>query len=463
MNLKKIICLAIFSINSYADQLPYILTDLLPTYENLKEKNSEFIQKVSNELNFFIKASEEKRYQDAYEVWVKVCNDFFHLQLLCHQTFSLSSNIVLKGYEGTLLVDLYSDFRKQIQNKKIIDTFIQNGFNASLLTPFQRDLTEKVLLSIYNPNSQSLETLRKYERRNYIYEKNERNSPISIGNRLSVLTANLICFRDPLSYFFGGASPAVLRIDEIAKKILKTKADIVCLQEVWDEEALKVLKERLKNDYVYFVYEAGNQTGTLSPDEIGFNSGLFIASKVHLEELDFSLFSEMKQVKGGIKRGALHARFKAGNSYWKMVATHLQHGSDQESIKIRNTQFQNCSELVGDEKGFVIGDLNINAFSEEFKESLLSSEFIVPYLRKKSNVTEKTATATNYFNDLVHTPLEERALIKPSFELIDYCVIPKKSPHQKILSQERVVLFSINNPTKALSDHHGLLTVWKVQ
>lgn len=296
----------------------------------------------------------------------------------------------------------------------------------------------------------------------YIYEKRELTPEISIGNRLSVLTANLLCFPDPFTYFFGGVTPSSHRIDKIITKILKTKADIVCLQEVWDENAIKALKEKLKNDYFYFVYEAGNQTATLCPDEIGFNSGLFVASKLSLEELGFFPFSEISPRKGGIKRGALHAKFKAGNSSWKVVTTHLQPGLNDESIKIRKVQFRECSELVGAEKGFILGDFNINAFSEEFKESLLSSEFIVPYLRKKTSVTEKTATATDYFNDLVHTPLEKRDLINPSFELIDYCVISKKSPPQKILSQERVVLFSVKKTKEALSDHHGILTVWKV-
>lgn len=164
----KAIFFTIFVIPLFSYELPYIVTDILPSYEELQEKNREFFQKVPEQLNFFIKASEEKRYQEAYETWIKVCSDFYYLQLLCHQTLSLSSNIVLKGYEGTLLVDMYSEFRKQIQTKKIIDAFNQNGLDASLLTPFQRDLTEKVLLSMYSQNNKSLETLQKYERNNYI-------------------------------------------------------------------------------------------------------------------------------------------------------------------------------------------------------------------------------------------------------------------------------------------------------
>jgi endonuclease/exonuclease/phosphatase family metal-dependent hydrolase len=368
----------------------------------------------------------------------------------------------VKGYTGTLLVDIYSDFRKLIQNKKIIDTFIQNGLDAKLLTPFQRDMTEKVLLSVYNPNNESLEALRKYDRCNYVYEEIESNRKNSVANRLSVLTANVLCFPDPFTYFFGGVSSASLRIDQIASKILKTKADIVCLQEIWDQDIAKNLKEKLKEHYFCFIYDAGNQCGTLSPDEIGFNSGLFIASKVPLEEIKFYPFSEMKPVKAGIKRGAIHAKFKAGNSSWSVVATHLQHGLDEDAAKIRKRQFGECCNLLGEEKGFILGDFNINAFTEEFKESQIASEFIVPYLAGKRSVTEKTATATDYFNDLTHTPVNERANIQPSFELIDYCVIPKKSPAQKVLSQERVVLFSIDKPTEALSDHHGILTVWKV-
>src|ERR1700730_3166185 len=107
-----------------------------------------------------------------------------------------------------------------------------------------------------------------------------------------------------------------------------------------------------------------------------------------------------------------------------------------------------------------MGDLNINAFSNEFETGALSALYSIPYVRGQSTVTKANATQTDYFNDLVHIPPSERSNVDPVFELLDYCVALKGSLNNEPVKQDKILMFSIEEPSEALSDHHGLLTLW---
>ena len=459
--MHRLLILFCIALSFCRGELPYIM-DLLPSIDQMEESAKDFAKLATKELDCFEKASKEKRYDEAYDAWSSLCGSFFNLQLLYYQTISLTSNMIVKGYAGSNLLDLHSLFRLSLKNNNILDVFVENGLNAEFLTPFQRNLTEKVLETNQNVNTASLENLRKYERSNFIFKTVSEVKKVEIGNRFKILTANILCFPNNFTYFFGGLAPWKSRIDGVIKKLIDTKADIICLQEVWDKEVSRTLIEKLKDNYFYFIYDAGNQYGTLSPEEIGFNSGLFIASRIPLESISFTPFERMQPRMAGVKRGAVRTDFTTGKSKWTLVATHLQHGNSDIDANIRKDQFAQCSQLLGVNNGCILGDLNINAFSKEFRENMLSQDFVIPYLNHKVSVSKATATATDYFNDLVHAPLDERKEIKPTYELIDYCVTRRDNNKMKLISQERVPFFSIEKPDGAISDHHGILTVWKV-
>ncbi len=459
--MEKIVPFFVVICSVWSGELPYVVTDFLPTPLAMEKSSLDFEEKADRSLARFLDLSSQKRYDEAYDLWQEICSDFYNLQLLYYQTAKLSSDLVLKGYASKYLLALHAGFRKKIQDKTIIDQFGLNGLDVALLSPQQRDLTQKILSKVINSNQEALKRLEASETYNFVSSMIPTRAK-GVSNRLRVLTANILCFAEPFNYFFGGVAPWKGRIDNIVKKIVATKADIICLQEVWDSEVVSVLKERLKKEYSCFIYNIGSQYGTLNPDEIGFNSGLFIASKIPLESVLFLPFDKMAPAKGGIQRGALGGEFIAGGAKWRFVATHLQQGVDDAAQEIRKDQFEACSNLLGSSRGFIIGDLNINAFTPEFQNSLLFEQFFIPYLQGKKGVTRKTATATDYFNDLVHTPPLEREKVKPTYELLDYCVVRKNSVATKLIAQEKIALFSVKDPTGALSDHHGLLTIWQM-
>ncbi|HEY2810421.1 MAG TPA: endonuclease/exonuclease/phosphatase family protein [Rhabdochlamydiaceae bacterium] len=440
--------------------LPYIVTDIFPTAFQCDEEKKQFFSFVDNGLDHFVNASAAQHYNEAYDAWFAVCSRFFSLKLLYEQIASLSTDAALKAAAERTFLQMQSYFSDRLREHRIIDTFQANGLTASLLTPLQRDITKKILFTSVATNNPSLQTLNGYRKDNYASLQFPQKKEILTAT-LRAFTANILCFPDSLSYLYGGVSPWPDRIYQIVTKIFATNADVVALQEVWDPKVMAALVEGLKTEYSYFVYDAGNLFGTLDPAEMGFSSGLFVASRLPLKNVSFTPFARCIPAKGGAKRGAIKAEVPLNGKTWTFVVTHMQHGSEM-GVEIRKEQLALCTELLRtSERGFLMGDLNINAFSKEFETGGLSALYSIPYVRGQSAVTEANATQTDYFNDLVHVSSSERSNISPIFELLDYCVALKESGNNEPVKQDKILLFSIEEPFEALSDHHGLLTLWK--
>lgn len=446
------------------DSVPYALTDILPNIDQIALNRKNFDPFAQKQLGLFVQASKAHRFDEAYAAWFLVCSTFFDYQVLYSHIFTLSSDEQWQKCARDAVLQMQMDFAKRLQEKEIIATFAANALAAESLTPQQREITEKILKAEPNRYSKSLQNLRNYKRSNFAEQRFPENAYIP-GDLLKALTANILCFAGDLCYFHGGTSPWPKRIDQIAAVIMNSDADLVCLQEVWDYEAMIALIERLKGKYCHFVYNAGNQFSTLDPEMLGYNSGVFIASRIPLQSVEFTPFYESTSgFRVGALRGAVSGVFNVGGSQWSFVGTHMQHGSDPKMGIIREEQMQQCIDLMqtNRERAFLLGDLNINAFTSEYENCALSKLFFVPYLKNQREITPANATCTDYFNDLVRAPLSERAQIKPTYELLDYCVGFKGTVASKPLSQEKVPLFSIDDPAAALSDHQGLLTVWKI-
>jgi endonuclease/exonuclease/phosphatase family metal-dependent hydrolase len=439
---------------------PYILTDIFPSAFQIDEEKKQFFSFVDKKLEHFVDASAAQHYDEAYDAWFSVCCRFFSLKLLCEQITTLSQDAALKAAAERAFLHMQSYFSNRLKEERIIHTFQANGIAADILTPLQRDITEKILLTSVTANDLSLQTLNGYRKHNYTTKQFPQKEELQTDT-LRAFTANILCFPDNLSYLYGGVSPWPNRIEQIVAKILATHAHVVALQEVWDPKVMTALVERLKTEYSYFVCDAGNQFATLDPEEIGFSSGLFVASRLPLKNISFTPFARCIPAKAGARRGAIKAEVTLNGKIWTFVATHMQHGSEI-GLEIRKEQLELCTELLRTgERGFLMGDLNINAFSNEFKIGALSVLYSIPYLHGQSTVTKANATQTDYFNDLVHIPLSERSNTSPVFELLDYCVALKEFPDNEPVKQDKVFLFSIEEPCEALSDHHGLLTLWK--
>ena len=100
--------------------------------------------------------------------------------------------------------------------------------------------------------------------------------------------------------------PNSQRVDQISQMILESDADIVALQEVSDLSDGYRLYDKLKSKYSDFYFNAG-----ATPFILQNNSGLFVASKVPVEDVQFEDFSSVPGTesmvnKGGLWRGPVH-------------------------------------------------------------------------------------------------------------------------------------------------------------
>ncbi|MBS0652882.1 MAG: endonuclease/exonuclease/phosphatase family protein [Verrucomicrobia bacterium] len=455
------------------NELPYAPDSLIyQTQEAVESSVAEFETAAKSALDSFIDLSKSGNFPEAYQQWSDLQFRFISLKLALDKTTDLSLKNEVKDSTPAQKTILEDRFKMQLSSHSgLLDAFVNNAQAAEKLTPQQRLFTENVLkdyLTIF-PNesakiSAALQQLSQWEKKSFASAQGLA-LPIdsSTLSELKVFTANIICFPGILPYMYGGICPWEDRIDKMVEMIRSTEAEIVCLQEVWDPEAMRALIERLKTDYAHFIYDAGDPSGTLDVEKMGYNSGLFIASKLPLEAVAFDRF--YRSIPKISNRGALSAACEAGKQRIAFITTHLQHGNTLEMREVRKEQLHRCYALLtkaspSSDWGFLAGDLNINALDPEYQKSGLSDLFAIPYAADRFRKKIEKATCTDYFNDLVLTPFDQRNQIVPNHEILDYCIAPRSfnSPGKPI--QTLIRLFSIDAPTQALSDHNGLLTTW---
>lgn len=460
-----------------ASVLPYAPDTLtFSTDEDVKKGCTEFIDQAQEDLHAFVRLSAKGSYEQAYQTWSDLLLHYTSLRLELGQTHRFSEKSDLKNSVETEEANLKQAFQQAfLQQSDLLKTFLNNAKHSSELTPQQRLFTRNILQeyqSIYPKQKDKIVAMLKKlsAESTESFSRAKGLAPLKKTDgitTLSVLTANIICFPGNLPYTYGGVSPWKSRIDQLVRKLIDSHADILCLQEVWDLDAMRALCNLLKNDYSVFIYDAGDPAGTIDVEKMGYNSGLFIASKLPLDTVTFNRFP--KSIPATSNRGALIATCKAGKTQLAILTTHLQHGNTSEMQQVRKEQLSLCHEylqsLMANQKqipswGIVTGDLNINGFSSEFSESGLNQLFSVPYAL---NPSSEKATCTNYFVDLVETPIDERSKVAYSYELLDYCIAPSDSKLALSVKQTLIPLYEIDHPTDALSDHQALLSTWSFQ
>lgn len=453
------------TVGAMGQQLPYASQDLVfISKEQLKYAEKEFLNTVDISLNRFIRASDQRDYQAAYQEWSDLFFRYLSLDIMLNHSKNLSEREIVKEAVPKTQKRITTLFREKLKDKRLKKTFLENAQNAEVLTPQQRLFTSFILKE-YPQTPETLiaqQALDSLPQASFTQMRGDAE-PIS-GKDLSewkVFTANIICFPGELTYIHGGIIPWKARIEPLCKTILEMEADVVCLQEVWDPEAMRALIDQLKGTYAYFVYNAGDSAGTLDPSKAGYNSGLFFASKIPMDEVTFYKFP--RTIPQNFNRGALMATFSIANKKMALANTHLQYGStsDEEKKMVRFEQLAACKDLLQDAKvdgAVLLGDLNIDGFIPELQESRLPEWFQVGEIPPRSL---ENATANNYFNDLVLTPSDKRADVVPYYELLDYVVSLKgKEPSDRVSQTKVPLFFSLEHSEQALSDHHGLLTTW---
>lgn len=291
----------------------------------------------------------------------------------------------------------------------------------------------------------------------YIYKQNEKGKE-PLGE-LTVFNANILFMPDNFTYYFGGTSPWQHRLENIIATIQKSNPHIVCLQEVHDVESAYALYEKLKDDYPYIYLDIGFRFDNLDEAKLKLNSGLFVASQYPLENVQFTPFS-VEGMQEGINKGFFSATIVVNRKpLYRLVTTHLNPFENETAYKVRKIELEAILASSSELPTFVVGDFNIQLGSREYADLNFKQLFYDAYNKGSIEVSEANETCTEYFNDLVWKPLKSRTEIKRnSGQVLDYALWIGSEPPEASTETVRVPLYSLDDPTGALSDHQALMT-----
>lgn len=191
-------------------------------------------------------------------------------------------------------------FRKLLRSENFQKSFIENKTNdiSAKLKNFSSVNTTFEILSVnvcLLPDS--------FSRENNLCFTPDRLE--SIGNLINKSAPNTLCFSkfatsvDKSKQFdFNNWSvkrdeinPGTdMKVEVIDDFVEGTDIDFVCMQEVWTIDTALKLKKFLHEKYPYIIYDAGTKNFS-SNKNIGFESGLLIASRYPIVEVDFKQFT----------------------------------------------------------------------------------------------------------------------------------------------------------------------------
>jgi endonuclease/exonuclease/phosphatase family metal-dependent hydrolase len=276
------------------------------------------------------------------------------------------------------------------------------------------------------------------------------------GKPLTVFSLNTCFVAGGFSLFYGGVAPWPERVDQLIEKIQEKNPDLLCLQEVNDIEAAYRLYDALKDQYAHFYFNIG-------PKVLSQNSGLFVASKLAIQDPSFKTFDEVPGTQKLVNKGFFDCQILSDA---KVVAhlflTHLSPSSDDglptsEEKEIRKKElemiFAKMKSFTKEAPIIFAGDFNITR--EDDEASILKEEFQDLFPKgEKSNATNLLKQACFAHSD---KEIEEAKLTNPEFS-IDYILFkPGKSKCKGKVSLVKSYNVKDANPTqKALSDHHAL-------
>ena len=231
------------------------------------------------------------------------------------------------------------------------------------------------------------------------------------------------------------------RTQAIIEQLKKTNYDVIFFQEAFIKEFRLQLSENLNQIYPHSFY--------LDKDTKFFSflgSGLFVLSRYPFKVLDQVYFNECASFDCFSSKGSLLLQISYPNKKtYQFANTHLQAGSAYSDIRLNQLAQIKASLNKYKSNGIVqilVGDLNIDANSNDFSKTLMLLE--MQYAKLVGPI--KTTNART--NDCYNTP--EKKL------WIDHILIERLDLVQKLEMQ--VVDFSFKNNEKICpsSDHHAL-------
>lgn len=294
----------------------------------------------------------------------------------------------------------------------------------------------------------------------------------SNSETFTVLNWNVCFLPGFLSLTYGGMLPWEHRIDKVVDFLKKSEADILCLQEVFDEEAALKLYSYLKDDYSYFYINIAPENFGLDPN-ICLGSGLFVASKYEICSPNWTKYNDSWLE--NIRRGFFDFQVINAKNSAHIVTTHLDPSLSLGSAEnFRALQLKQVLEHLEKKKirnnsgpVIVCGDLNVYWGCSEPSEGIIKKCFFDPYNGVSIPLSTYCDFTGYWCPEYILNQNRKEFLPKPC--ILDYALVLKSLPSGAYFTHHYVAETKIlqanyhEYPEGALSDHHALLTTyfWK--
>lgn len=265
--------------------------------------------------------------------------------------------------------------------------------------------------------------------------------------QMKVMSWNICGMGGGLSLDHGGVVHWRLRLDAIVDKITMEDPDILILQEVYDTALAEGLIERLQSDYAHFFTHLG-------PNVWGSVGGCMVISKCAVHDFFHTSFTNNNwTLNRGFATVELKATPQEALPCARIIGTHLIHGDELEDKTNRMAQIAQIVNNVAHKTlalpTLLAGDLNME---RDGAEGVLVS----PYLHPGYQGSEPTCT-----NRLVAQWTPQARSVE---ETIDYLSLFKSAvPDAHVVLENCHLVESYDgsyNTKTALSDHHGLMTIF---
>lgn len=245
-----------------------------------------------------------------------------------------------------------------------------------------------------------------------------------------VFQANICGMSGLLPLLFGGVQPIRWRVDQLAKKIIQSGANIVCLQEAHDPLSIGRLANQLGKAYAHVIYQVDE------PSELSrLGSGILFASQIKINSVHFHRFKASSGDQKSVNKGFMVCDLE---NQLRLITTHLQPGSTETDLEIRDAQMEEILPYVN-AMTLLAGD-----FNDERSRGKVADLFYDPIQASVETCTEALGAyrkGENYFKE---------------GESIDYILTSTDSKLQ-FSKIELLPLYDKQEPWKALSDHQALI------
>lgn len=268
---------------------------------------------------------------------------------------------------------------------------------------------------------------------------------------LNVLSWNI--FMRPAGLFWDGQLERAKHIGALLKD---SEYDVLLFQEAFGKKSMKILKEALGGEFPYEILPAN--TNRI------FNNGLWVLSRIPIENIRTIFYDECVGVDCGAAKGAVFFEVNKNGVEYQLVNTHLQSEDGPRQERVRNTQFAQIRQVLESEARtgvlqLVAGDMNTardneNAYREMV--TILNADDDDVCVPEDSYCATASATTWGCPNN---TLIPDKWKGKTS--LLDYALVRNPKPRARPLPvwtnrALRTFTSPWSDKHKHLSDHYAI-------